>query len=46
MSLLAPLLSIILISLVLKEEIVAAQIVGLLLIVGSVFLNLKFGVNA
>ncbi len=44
-ALLTPLLSIIIIFLVLKEQIVMFQVIGLLLIVGSVFLTLNFGEN-
>lgn len=42
-ALLTPLLSIILIFFVLKEQLVMFQLVGLLLILGSVFLTLNFG---
>jgi drug/metabolite transporter (DMT)-like permease len=44
-SLLTPLISLAIISLVLKEKINFDQIIGLIIIVGSVFLNITFGNN-
>jgi drug/metabolite transporter (DMT)-like permease len=44
-SLLTPLISLVIISLVLKEKINFDQIIGLIIIVGSVFLNITFGNN-
>jgi len=44
-ALLTPLFSIILIVIILKETIVLSQIIAMILILGSVFLNLKFGKN-
>ncbi|MEI7718639.1 MAG: DMT family transporter [archaeon] len=42
-ALLTPLVSLILIVIILKEKIILSQIVGLVVIIGSVFLNLRYG---
>lgn len=42
-ALLTPVLSLVFIALILREEIVLSQVVGMVVIVGAVFLNLNFG---